>query len=42
MMAENPAQNIQEIYNDPSCYDKVKTRVNLILNTYPNEDRSAR
>jgi len=41
MMADNPAQDTQENCIDPSCYDRVKTRVNLILNTYPNEDRSA-
>ena len=41
MMAENPAQQTQEII-EPSCYDRTKSRVNTILNTYPNEERTAR
>ena len=42
MMAENPAQQTQEIIGEPSRYDRIKTRVNMILNTYPNEERTAR
>jgi voltage-gated potassium channel len=35
----NPAQEIIEI---SSRYDRIKSRVNTILNTYPNEERTAR
>jgi len=42
MMAENPAQQTQEIVGEPSRYGRIKTRVNTILNTYPNEDPTAR
>ncbi|MDP3396213.1 MAG: ion transporter [Methanoregula sp.] len=41
MMAENPAKHTQEIIK-PSRYDRIKNRVNTILNTYPNEERTAR
>jgi voltage-gated potassium channel len=42
MMAENPAQQTQEIIGEQSCYERIKTRVNTILNTYPNQERAAR
>jgi voltage-gated potassium channel len=35
----NPAQ---EIIEASSRYDRIKSRVNTILNTYPNEERTAR
>lgn len=35
----NPAQ---EIIEKSSRYDRIKSRVNTILNTYPNEERTAR
>ncbi|MDP2798111.1 MAG: ion transporter [Methanoregula sp.] len=40
-MAENPAQQTQEIIGETSRYDRIKSRVNTILNTYPNEERTA-
>jgi voltage-gated potassium channel len=42
MMAENPALKTEKIPGDPSRYDRIKTRVNTILNTYPNQERTAR
>ncbi|MEI7855947.1 MAG: ion transporter [Methanomicrobiales archaeon] len=38
----NPAQQTQKITADTSRYDRIKTRVNTILNTYPNPEPAAR
>jgi len=41
MMTENPAQPAQEIIQEPSRYDRVKTRVHTILEKTPSHDRTA-
>ncbi|MDO9325524.1 MAG: ion transporter [Methanoregula sp.] len=41
-MPEYPAQPTQENTGEASRYDRIKTRVNMILNTYPNPEPAAR
>ena len=41
-MPESPSHQIQETTPEPSRYDRFKNRVNMILNIYPNEERTAR
>ena len=41
-MTENHAEQTQDAPGEPFRYDRIKTRVNMLLNTYPNPEPAAR